>query len=123
MCGGESLRMLPPQGENAPAYVASIGNRCLCAAPGAHGHWCRRQRAWGLQEAVVAYALGLGHLPQERFTFAGTLFALACGLFPRLGITELLLEQRDHVKVDVKRVNFGRQVVSNGLHVLTSHLV
>ena len=73
MCEAESLRMLPHQGENAPAYVASIGNRCLCAAPGAHRHWCRRQRARGLQEAVVACALGLVQLPQERFAFAGTL--------------------------------------------------
>jgi len=60
--------------------------------------------AWHVEETVIAVLHVLEHLEEECFTVAGTLFPLQRGLFPGLCFTELLLEQDEHVLVDVKRV-------------------
>ena len=57
-----------------------------------------------VEETVIALLHLLDPLEQEGFPVAGGLFALQRGLFPCLGLTELLLEQHNHVLVDVQRV-------------------
>ena len=114
-----------PAHRAAPVWVGSAWWPCR-AAWGVCGG---QRRCWAVlgayaghvEEPVVAVLHVLEHLEQEGFPLTGRLFPLTGRLFPRLGAFELLLEQGDHVQVDVQRVNFRRQLLSNGLDILTSN--
>jgi hypothetical protein len=46
----------------------------------------------------------LDHLEEEGFPVAGRFFPIEGRLFACLRLAELVLEQRDHIQVDVQRV-------------------
>ena len=75
------------------------------------GRWRSLGRLWygsarQVEEAVIAVLHILEHLEQERFPVTSRLFPLERGLLTGLGVTELLLEQSDHVQVDIRRIQF-----------------